>query len=106
MQRARSLKRIKKLNQKVNMASVGIQPNMRESTAGRSAVALEQVNNLGLGSGGRVYILLEPQESPAGNWQLEKNPNTEKERRRDKAASNKKHNDGDEQQKEECGKDT
>lgn len=38
------------------MALVGIQPNRRESAAVRSAVALEQPNDLDLGSGGGVYI--------------------------------------------------
>lgn len=48
----------------VNMVLVGIQANVRKSPAVRLAVALPQLNNLGLGSRARIYIGLKPQESP------------------------------------------
>lgn len=48
----------------VNKVLVGIQANVRKSPAVRSAVALPQLNNLGLGSSAGIYTSLKPQESP------------------------------------------
>lgn len=53
----------KEAEAQVNMELAGIQANVRESPAVRLAVALPQLNNLGLGSSGGIFIGLKPQES-------------------------------------------